>query len=78
MNTKSKLKDKLVKRIHRLSTQKLTEVDSLLNKIEMQLKSKEVTLKLAGSWKDLDEEIFQELTENLHSKRANDRNPLPL
>jgi hypothetical protein len=41
--------------------------------MERQTKSKEKTLKLAGTWKDLDDSFFNEMTEKLHEKRANDR-----
>jgi hypothetical protein len=44
-----------------------------LSKIETQLKSKEKTLKVAGKCKDLDDSFFNEMTEKLHEKRANDR-----
>jgi hypothetical protein len=52
---------------------KLTEISDLLSKIENQFKSKDKTLKLAGSWKDLDKDVFNSLTENLHDNRAKDR-----
>jgi hypothetical protein len=52
---------------------KLTEISDLLSKIENQFKSKDKTLKLAGSWKDLDSDVFNNLTEKLHDNRAKDR-----
>jgi hypothetical protein len=73
MTAKNKLRNKLMRKVQHLSTDKLTEIDNLLSKIEDQFKSKEKTLKLAGAWKDLNEDIFTELTENLHNNRANDR-----
>lgn len=51
----------------------MTEINNLLNKIESQIKSKEKTLNLAGTWKDLDDSFFNEMTEKLHNKRADDR-----
>ncbi len=73
MTLENKLRNNLIRKIQRLSTDKLTEVNSLLGKIENQLKSKDKTLKLAGSWRDLSEDFFIELTENLHANRAKDR-----
>ncbi len=73
MTLENKLKNSLIRKIQRLSADKLTEVNSLLGKIENQFKSKESTLKLAGSWKDLSQDFFVELTENLHTNRAKDR-----
>lgn len=73
MNVRNKLRNTLVRRLQRLSTDKLNEINNLLGKIESQLKSKEKTLKLAGTWKDLGDDFFTDLTENLHNNRANDR-----
>jgi hypothetical protein len=56
-----------------LSADKLIEINNLLGQIENQLKSKEKTLNLAGTWKDLDESFFVEMTDKLHDNRANDR-----
>jgi len=73
MDIKNKLRNNLIRKIQRLSMDKLTEISDLLSKIENQFKSKDKTLKLAGSWKDLDKDVFNDLTEKLHDNRAKDR-----
>lgn len=73
MKVKNKLRNILVNKLQRLSAEKLTEVDYLLNTIENKIKSKEKTLKLAGIWKEIDEEIFNDLTEKLHQNRIDER-----
>jgi hypothetical protein len=73
MTVKNRLRNKLVRLIQRLSTDKLTEVNNILDKIEQHLKSKENTLQLAGSWKDLDNDLFSDLTDKLHFHRTSDR-----
>jgi hypothetical protein len=73
MNIRNRLRNNLIRRIQRLSTDKLAEITNLLSKIESNFKSKEETLKLAGTWKDLDKETLIDLTEKLHDNRANDR-----
>lgn len=73
MTVKNRLRNKLIRLIQRLSTDKLTEVSNILNKIEQQFKSKENTLKLAGTWKEIDNELFSDLTDKLHFHRASDR-----
>ena len=73
MDVKNRLRNTLVRKIQQLSTDKLTEINNLLNKIEIHIKSKDKTLKLAGTWKDIDDDIFIGLTEKLHDNRANDR-----
>ncbi len=73
MDIKNKLRNNLIRKIQRLSMDKLTEISDLLSKIENQFKSKDKTLKLAGSWKDMDKDVFNDLTEKLHDNRAKDR-----
>ena len=72
MDTKNKLRNNLVRKIQLLSTDKLTQLDALLSEIEKQFVSKEKTLQLAGSWNDLDGDVFEELTTKLHVNRAED------
>ncbi|KOF03963.1 hypothetical protein OB69_02855 [Roseivirga seohaensis subsp. aquiponti] len=73
MKIRNKLRNSLIRKIQMLSTDKLTELSKELNKIESKFKSKEETLKLAGSWSDLSEDLFSDLTEDLHARRSNDR-----
>ena len=73
MDSKDKLRNKLVQKIQQLPADKLIQVNELLDEIEAQANSKHETLKLAGSWKDIDEELFSDLTSNLHHNRNNDR-----
>ncbi len=73
MNVKNRLRNSLVRKLQQLSADKLSEINTLLGKIENQLKSKDETLKLAGTWKDLDSDFFTEMTEKLHDNRASDR-----
>ena len=73
MNVKNRLRNTLVRKLHQLSTDKLNEINNLLSKIESQLESKDKTLKLAGTWKDLDDSFFNENIHRLHDNRASDR-----
>jgi hypothetical protein len=72
MDTKNRLRNSLIRKIQQLSTDKLTEISNLLSKIENQFKSRDKTLSLAGTWKDLADDIFIDLTEKLHYNRAKD------
>lgn len=73
MTVKNRLRNTLMRKIQQLSTDKLTEINNLLGKFESQFTSKEKTLTLAGSWKDMSEDILVDLTEKLHINRTNDR-----
>jgi hypothetical protein len=73
MDVKRKLRNNLIRQIQQLSTDKLNEMTRLLNKLEQHFKSKTKTLELAGSWKDLDNDLLAEFTDKLHENRTHDR-----
>ena len=71
MNIKNKLRNNLIRKIQLLSTDKLTEINNFLN--DNQLKSEAKALSLAGTWKDIGNDVFHDLTDELHDNRAHDR-----
>lgn len=73
MTSKNKLKNNLIRIIQSLPADKLEEVSRLLGKIENQINGKERTLNLAGTWINIDDDLFNDLTENLHNNRASER-----
>ena len=73
MDSESKLRNNLIRRIQKLPPAKLSAVSKLIGQIERNFSAKEQTLSMAGSWKDIDEEMFTELTDKLHGNRKNDR-----
>jgi len=73
MNVKNRLRNNLVRKLQQLPAGKLAEIHDSLKKIKSRLQSKNKTLKLAGSWKDIDHDFFNEMTENLHDNRTNER-----
>jgi hypothetical protein len=73
MDSKSKLRNNLIQKIQQLPDDKLKQVNDLLDEMEAHANSKQETLQLAGSWRDLSEELFNDLTSKLHHKRNNDR-----
>ena len=72
MTAMNKLRNSLIRKIQQLSLDKLIEINDIVNN-KKDLNSKEGTLKLAGSWKDLDNTFFVDLTEKLHQNRIGDR-----
>ncbi len=72
MNVKNRLRNNLIRKIQQLPIAKLTEINVLLRKIEGQLKKTDKTLTFAGIWRDMDNDFFTELTDNLHDNRQQD------
>jgi len=66
------LKDRIIKRIHKLPNDKLDSVDDFLKSLESN-KSADV-LSFAGTWKDLNDEKILELTKGLPKRRSLDKN----
>jgi hypothetical protein len=64
---KSKLRNSHNKRLQQQPLEKVNEVSNLPGNVKSELKAKEFTLGLAGSWQDIDDTLFEELTEKLRS-----------
>lgn len=73
MNPSSKLRNNLIRKIQKLSFHKLKELSRQITKGENKASSKAKTLQLAGSWHELGDDFFLELTGNLHKNRSTDR-----
>lgn len=66
------LKERLKRRIDNLAEDKLNDVSQYLESLEIG-NNKGKLLTFAGSWNDLDDETFNELTNQLEDRRKNNR-----
>ena len=62
MDVENRLRNSLIRKIQQLSTDKLTELNKHLKKIEDTFPSKDKTLRLAGSRKEMEEDLFADPT----------------
>jgi hypothetical protein len=67
--TEDELKKRIIKRINSMSGANLKSIDEFIDGMGIDRQSKDITLSFSGKWKDMDEEIFQDLTENLQTRR---------
>jgi len=65
----SQTRKRLIKRIRNIPESKLRELDDFLLKIEKSLNKKEKNLSFAGSWNDVEQDLFESLTDKLISNR---------
>lgn len=72
MNSQNKLRNTLIRKIQKLSIERLKELSKQISSPESKT-NRETTLSLAGSWSNLSEDIFQDFTSNLHQNRSIDR-----
>jgi|GEM_PF-3364217 len=57
------------KRINGIPLEKLDTLNEFISKLEKRIDHKSKTMELAGAWKDLDDEVFDELTNKLVFRR---------
>lgn len=73
MITETQRRNLILRRISRIPEEKLKELDDYLSKLEESSTTKSKTLSFAGSWQDIDETLFRELTSELTMKREENR-----
>lgn len=72
MISNKELKESLKRRIDNLSEDKLNDVSHFMESLEIG-NNKGKLLSFAGSWSDMDDETFNELTNRLEDRRKNNR-----
>lgn len=72
MTHAAKLKIQIIQKLELFSMTKLSKVLDYVQGLDVEGDRRKRILSQAGIWKDLDEEIFTDLTQNLHSNRAKD------
>ena len=75
METRKELIEGLKERIDKLSEEKLKDVSRFLESLDNE-NQKLKLLSFSGSWSDLDEETFNDLTEGIEKRRKNNRTRL--
>ncbi|MCK9270661.1 MAG: hypothetical protein RBR47_14985 [Bacteroidales bacterium] len=73
MTTETKKRNQILKRIERMPEEQLTELDKYLKMPEAKNTKKSKVLSYAGAWKDLDDNIFREFTEELIVRRQENK-----
>ena len=74
MTARSKIIKEIVDKMDNIPNNQLEEVLSYVDKIESSIRKKQKILSYAGSWKDIDDDLFSDLTENLHQNRLIESN----
>lgn len=62
-------RQKILRKIYRIPSDKLNELDEFISKIELDSIKKSKNQSYAGAWKNVDKSVFTELTENLIKNR---------
>lgn len=73
MNTDTQIRTQLLRKIYRIPADKLKELDDFVSKLERDTIQKPRTLSFAGSWKDIEDNLFHDLTIDLVANRQKNR-----
>jgi hypothetical protein len=74
MNTEIQIRSQILKKIKKIPSNRLKELNDFVSKLGRNAGEKEKILAFAGAWKDMDTSILKEFTENLISNRQKNRN----
>ncbi|MCO6480131.1 MAG: hypothetical protein J5I94_26060 [Phaeodactylibacter sp.] len=78
MTANQKIKEEIKERIDKLSPEELHEVLGFLKSMEGASPQAQKILSYAGIWKDMDMELFEGLTTNLHENRVAGNRPIDI
>lgn len=77
MITEEKIRNEIKDRVQNISSDKLNSLLEYIRKLELSNdRGNSSVLKYFGDWSDLDEELFEELTEDLPKKRLEETKDL--
>lgn len=73
MMTDIQRRQQILKKIYRVPSDKLEELDDFVSKLEQSIDKKEQVMSFAGAWQDIDDSLFKELTDNLINNRQKNK-----
>ncbi len=73
MTSDTQIRHQLIRRIQRIRADKLRQLDDYAAKLEENISNKEKILSFAGAWENIDGDIFNELTDNLITRRQRNK-----
>lgn len=72
MTKNSKLKIEILQKLEVFSMAKLKRVLAFVTKLDSDSERRKRLLSYAGTWKEIDQELFDDLTNHLHTNRSKD------
>jgi hypothetical protein len=73
MTTDTQKRQQILRKIYRVPPDKLDEIEKFLSNIDKDTPPKSKNLSYAGSWENIDESVFEDLTKNLINNRERNR-----
>ncbi len=69
MKSDTQIRDQLIRRIKRIRADKLKQLDDYAAKLEEPINNKEKILSFAGAWENIDDDLFNDLTDKILTRR---------
>jgi hypothetical protein len=73
MKTDVQIRSQILKRVQKIPSNRLDELNEFISKLERNAGKKDLILSFAGAWENIEDSIFQDFTENLTSNRKKNR-----
>ena len=73
MISDTQIRNQLLRRIHRIRADKLRQLDDYAAKLEENINNKEKILSFAGAWENIDDDLFNDFTDRLITRRQRNK-----
>ncbi len=73
MISDTQIRDQLIRRIQRIRADKLRQLEEYAAKLEENINNKEKILSFAGAWEDIDDDLFNDFTDKLITRRQSNK-----
>ena len=73
MITDTQKRQQILRKIYRVPSEKLKELDDFVSNLEKGIHKKSKNLSFAGAWQNIDDSVLKDLTENLISNRQRNK-----
>jgi len=73
MITDKQKKNQILRRIQKMPPDKIKELNDFMDKLEQETPGRKKVLSYAGTWSNMDESAFDDLTKNLIARRQKNK-----
>jgi len=73
MISDTQIRDQLIRRIQRIRADKLRQLEEYAAKLEENINNKEKILSFAGAWEDIDDDLINDFTDKLITRRQSNK-----
>jgi hypothetical protein len=73
MISDTQIRNQLLRRIHRIRADKLRQLDDYAAKLEENFNNKDKILSFAGAWENIDDDLFNDFTDRLITRRQRNK-----